>query len=47
MARRRSHIYSDFGANWNSKLYPFHGGVSYGYGNGTVSGNFLTVWLYS
>jgi alpha-glucosidase (family GH31 glycosyl hydrolase) len=26
----------DFGANFNSKNYPFHGGVSYGYGNGTA-----------
>lgn len=31
--------HSDFPANFNSKEYPYHGGVSYGYGNGTVSGN--------
>jgi len=24
-------------ANWNVKNHPYHGGVSYGYGNGTVS----------
>ncbi|KAG0125373.1 glycosyl hydrolases family 31-domain-containing protein [Tuber indicum] len=26
----------DFVANWNVKDYPYHGGVSYGYGNGTA-----------
>ncbi|RPA94936.1 hypothetical protein L873DRAFT_1699735 [Choiromyces venosus 120613-1] len=26
----------DFVTNWNVKDYPYHGGVSYGYGNGTA-----------